>query len=59
MVDLVPGASVVGDPRNKVALWVLEASAGNHKTGRRREIYQAITISAPSANCKLDQDMQC
>ncbi len=46
MVDLVHGASVVGEPCNKVALRVLEANAGIHKAVRRREIYQAVTISA-------------
>ncbi len=59
VVDLVPGSSVVGEPRNKVALWVFEASAGNHKAVHRREIYQAVTINAPRANCKLAQDMPC
>ncbi len=47
----VPGATVVGEPCHKVALWVLEASAGNHKAVSRREIYQAVTISAPRAIC--------
>ncbi len=59
MVDLVPGASIVGEPCNKVALWVLEVSAGHYKAVRRREIYQRVTISAPRANCKLAQDMPC
>ncbi len=59
MVDLVPGAFIVGEPCNKVVLWVLEASAGYHKVVRRSEIYQTITISAPRANCKLVQDMTC
>ncbi len=35
MVDLVPGASVVGKPCHKVVLCVLEASAGNHKAVRK------------------------
>ncbi len=59
MVDLVPGASVVRKLCHKVALWVLEASAGNYKAVRRSEIYQAVTISAPRANCKLAQDVPC
>ncbi len=42
MVDLVPGASIVGEPCNKVALLVLEASAGHHKAVRRRDIYQTV-----------------
>ncbi len=59
MVDLVLVASVVEEPCHKVALWVLEENAGNHKAVRRREIYQAVTISTPRANCKLAQDMPC
>ncbi len=50
MVDLVPGTSVIREPRHKVALWVLEARAGNYKAVRRSEIHQAVTISAPRAN---------
>ncbi len=59
VVNLVPGASVVGEPCHKVALWVLEASAGNCKAVRRRDIYQAVTISALRVICKLAQDMPC
>ncbi len=49
---LVSGASVVGEPCHKVALWELKAIAGNHKAVRRREIYQAVTIAhfVPRAN---------
>ncbi len=57
MVDLVPGTSVVRESRHKVALWVLEASAGNYKAVRRSEIHQAVTISAPRTNCTLAQDV--
>ncbi len=46
-------SSVAGEPRHKVALWVLESSAGNHKVVRRREIYQAVTINAPRAGMRL------
>ncbi len=35
MVDLVPGTSVIREPRHKVALWVLEARAGNYNAVRR------------------------
>ncbi len=57
VVDLVPGTSVIREPRHKVVLWVLEARAGNYKAVRRSEIHQAVTISAPRANCKLAQDV--
>ncbi len=59
MVDLVPGASIVGEPCKKMVLLVLEASAGHHKPVRRREIYRTVTISASRANCKLAHDMTC
>ncbi len=42
-----------------MALWELKAIVGNHKAVRRREIYQAVTISALRAQSKLDQDMPC
>ncbi len=59
VVDLVPAASAVGEHCNKVALWVLEASAWSHKAVRRREINQVVTISPPRAKCKIVQDMPC
>ncbi len=46
MVDLVPGASVIGGPCHKVALWVLEARTGSYKAVRRREINQVVTVIA-------------
>ncbi len=47
VVDLVPGASIVGESCHKVAVWALKTSAGNHTAVCRREIYQVVTINAP------------
>ncbi len=52
MVDLVPGASVVGEPGRKVALWVLEASAGNHTAVAMDYFSDLDTVDKAALRCQ-------
>ncbi len=55
-VEFVTGASVIGELCNKVALWVLEASAGNHNAdadfNRRSQLARlSPTVNLPRICC--------
>ncbi len=56
VVDLVLGAPVAGEPRHKVAPWMLEASTGNHKAVGQCKM---VAVSTPRTKSKLAQDVPC